>query len=71
MLDKRPPTGLVGIPQSLRLLATPTLPATEALESWSDWAWEPGDHLSPASGRKQGCIGVSNRQRGLKLDSSG
>jgi len=33
--DKRPPAGLVGIPQSLRLLATPTLLATEALESQS------------------------------------
>jgi len=29
-LDRRPPAGLVGIPQSLRPLATPTLPASEA-----------------------------------------
>jgi len=35
MSDRRPPAGLVGIPQSLWLLATPTLLATEALESWS------------------------------------
>jgi len=33
MSDRRPPAGLVGIPQSLRPLATPTLLATEALES--------------------------------------
>jgi len=33
MSDGRPPAGLVGIPQPLRLSATPTLPATEALES--------------------------------------
>ena len=35
MLDRRPPAGLVGIPQSFRLLATPTLPASEASESRS------------------------------------
>jgi len=35
MSDWRPPAGLVGIPRSLRLLATPTLLATEALESQS------------------------------------
>ena len=34
MSDRRPPAGLVGIPQSLRLLATPTLLASEALEPW-------------------------------------
>jgi len=32
MSDRRPPTGLVGIPRPLWLLVTPTLPATEALE---------------------------------------
>ena len=35
MSDRRPPVGLVGIPRSLRPLATPTLLATEALESQS------------------------------------
>jgi len=35
MLDRRPPAGLVGIPRSLQPLATPTLLATEALESQS------------------------------------
>jgi len=35
MSDRRPPTGLVGIPRSLRPLATPTLLATEALEPQS------------------------------------
>jgi len=35
MSDWRPPAGLVGIPRSLRPLATPTLLATEALESQS------------------------------------
>ena len=35
MSDKRPPAGLVGIPRSLRPMATPTLLATEALESLS------------------------------------
>ena len=29
MSDRRPPAGLVGIPQPFRLLATPTLPASE------------------------------------------
>jgi len=33
MSDGRPPAGLVGIPRSLRPLATPTLLASEALES--------------------------------------
>jgi len=30
MSDRRPPAGLVGIPRTLRPLATPTLPASEA-----------------------------------------
>ena len=33
MSDKRPPAGLVGIPRLCEPLATPTLPASEALES--------------------------------------
>jgi len=33
MSDKRPPAGLVGILRSILLVATPTLPASEALES--------------------------------------
>jgi len=33
MSDRRPPAGLVGIPWLLWPLATPTLPASEALES--------------------------------------
>jgi len=35
MSDRRPSAGLVGIPRSLQPLATPTLLATEALESQS------------------------------------
>jgi len=31
MSDRRPPAGLVGIPRSLQSLATPTLPASEAV----------------------------------------
>ena len=34
MSGRRPPTGLVGIPRSLRPLATPTLPASEADRSF-------------------------------------
>ena len=44
MLGRRPPTGLVGIPQSLRLLATPTLPATEATYTGTS-SWVTGDHF--------------------------
>jgi len=35
MSDRRPPAGLVGIPRSLRPLATPTLPASEVDRSSS------------------------------------
>ena len=44
MSDKRPPAGLVGIPRSLRPLATPTLPASEANNTGIS-SRVPGDHF--------------------------
>ena len=44
MSDRRPPAGLVGIPWSLRPLATPTLLVTEAADTGNS-SWVPGDHV--------------------------
>ena len=69
MSDWGPPAGLVGIPQLLRLVATPTLLASEALEPRIVLIWVPGDQFTLMYSRRQGCIGASNRQQGLKPDS--
>jgi len=49
MSDRRPPAGLVGIPWSLRLMVTPTLPASEVDESSSLGCWETSSPLGSSS----------------------
>jgi len=53
MLDKRPPAGLVGIPQPLQLLATPTLLTSEADGDESALSQGCRETISPTGSRTQ------------------